>query len=97
MIKKIGKHRVDVSSQHCSDQLPCFQLGFDKGTFVSGRGYTKYHKKPLPVCWTRQMHGCPDAGICADCRAVYSPATALAGKCRSCGSANLVPYEKSDG
>jgi len=92
MIKKIGKHKVDVSNQHCSEKLPCFCLGFDQGTFVQGRGYTKYHKKPLPVCWTRQMNGCPNVGVCGDCGIIYSPAAVEAGSCLSCGSENLEAY-----
>ena len=38
----------------------CFQHGENKGTFIPGRGYTSYHKKPIHVCMTRHMNGCPD-------------------------------------
>lgn len=37
----------------------CYQWGQDKGTFVTGRGYTAYHKVPREVCMTNHMHGCP--------------------------------------
>lgn len=91
-IIKIGEHKVDVSSRHCGPALPCYWLGFNKGTFVQGRGYTKHHDKPLPVCWTRHLNGCPVVGICLDCRTVYSPAHRLEGKCSWCGGQNLRPY-----
>lgn len=37
----------------------CFRPGEDKGTYVQGRGYTSYHKQPIPCCMTRLLHGCP--------------------------------------
>jgi hypothetical protein len=37
----------------------CMRAGEDKGSFTVGRGYTSYHKKPKPVCVTRDYHGCP--------------------------------------
>lgn len=93
MIKRIGKHSVDVSSRACDESLECYQLGFDKGTYVQGRGYASYRKKPLPVCWTRYLRGCPEAGVCLDCRSIASPATMRLGKCGWCGGENLEPRE----
>jgi hypothetical protein len=86
---KVNKHKVDVSYPECGPNLPCFCLGFDKGTFVQGRGYTKYYDKELPVCWTRHSRGCPDVGICLDCRTIASPVTLLRGKCGWCGGVNI--------
>jgi hypothetical protein len=33
---------------------------YDKGSFVPGRGYTRYYEKPLLVCGERHLNGCPD-------------------------------------
>jgi hypothetical protein len=38
-----------------------YQRGEDKGSFTPGKGYTSYHKKPIPACNTRLNHGCPDS------------------------------------
>jgi len=84
MIKRIGKYKVDVSHKNCSAELECFQLGFDKGSYTPGIGYTSYYDKERPVCWTRHMHGCPSASICPKCRSIHSPAATLEGKCRHC-------------
>ena len=51
-------YAVDVFDKDCGSRS-CFGLGFDKGTFVQGRGYTSYHAKPRPVCMTRHLNGCP--------------------------------------
>ena len=73
MIVKIGERRVDVCDPKCADR-PCFQLGFDKGTFSPGRGYTSYHtdgkgrRVERPVCMTRHLHGCPINSVCSTCR-----------------------------
>lgn len=89
---------IDVVDADCPFR-PCFALGFDKGSFVQGRGYTSYHPGgPRPVCWTRHMNGCPTAGVhlvCGDCRAV--PALVMDGEerpekpaaCEKCGSSDL--------
>jgi hypothetical protein len=70
MILKIGAQRVDVLDEQCADR-PCFHLGFDKGSYVPGRGYTSYYKSgPRPVCWTRHMQGCPSNSVCDRCRTV---------------------------
>lgn len=87
MMKKIGKHLVDVARVECGPDLPCYVLGHDQGSYVQGRGYTSYHDKPLPVCWTRHLRGCPDAGECVGCGAVQSPAGMKAVSCWKCGSA----------
>lgn len=91
---KVGKYNVDVANFNCNSELECFQLGFDKGTFVQGRGYVKYHKKEKPVCQTRHIHGCPRVGVCLDCRSVISPSTALAGICSWCRGTNIQLDEK---
>ena len=38
----------------------CFQHGLDKGHFVQGRGYISYYDKPIHVCMTRLLSGCPE-------------------------------------
>jgi len=59
MIVHFAEHgSVDVVDADCEFR-PCFQFGLDKGTFVAGRGYTRYYDKPYPVCMTRHLHGCP--------------------------------------
>jgi len=58
---------VDVLKKDCLSRS-CFMLGFDKGTYVQGRGYTSYHKKERPVCMTRHLNGCPHHSICPQCR-----------------------------
>ena len=67
MIVKIGGRAVDVAGKDCEQRL-CFSLGFDRGSFSQGRGYTSYHKKPRPVCMTRHLHGCPSNSVCPVCR-----------------------------
>jgi predicted transcriptional regulator len=72
MIVKIGKRRVDVARADCGS-LACFAIGFDKGTFTQGRGYTSYHKDAKgrrvekPVCATRHYGGCPTHSVCQRC------------------------------
>lgn len=94
---KVDGHSVDVVDEDCA-QRPCFVLGFDKGAFTPGVGYTRYHDKPRPVCWTRHLNGCPTAGahlICGDCRAQL--ALVMGDKdrekpydlCPHCGSSDL--------
>lgn len=38
---------------------PCLRVGEDKGTFQTGRGYVRYHKKPVLVCLRNHISGCP--------------------------------------
>jgi len=70
---KIGKHAVDVVDRACPKR-PCYGLGFDKGSFAFGRGYTSYHKDKKgnliehPVCRTRHLYGCPGNSVCEKCR-----------------------------
>lgn len=72
MIVRIGKRRVDVARSDCGSR-PCFVLGFDKGAFSQGRGYTSYHtdakgrRVEKPVCQTRHLHGCPVYSVCTTC------------------------------
>ena len=73
MMIKIGKLSVDVCDAKCGER-ECFQLGFDKGSFSAGRGYTSYHtdakgrRIERPVCMTRHLRGCPSNSVCAVCR-----------------------------
>lgn len=62
-----GKYQVAVARKDCRERK-CYVLGFDKGTFVQGRGYTSYHKKERPVCMTRHLCGCPHGSVCPKCR-----------------------------
>ena len=82
MIVRVGKRHVDVANKKCPDR-PCYQFGFDKGTYVQGRGYTSYHKEERPVCLTRHLHGCPGNSVCGDCRlvSVEEPGTACKPPC----------------
>jgi len=72
---KVGKLLVDVADLRCSLSLECFTLGYDKGSFVKGRGYTNYHPKEIPVCMTRHTQGCPSVGVCEVCRTHLAPYT----------------------
>lgn len=75
MLVKIGRRRVDVLRRDCGSR-ECFQLGFDKGTYTPGRGYTSYHRDARgrrverPVCMTRHLRGCPDNSVCEKCRTI---------------------------
>lgn len=75
MIMRIDRRQVDVARADCGSRL-CFQLGFDKGSFTAGRGYTSYHRNingrriERAVCMTRHLHGCPHASVCPVCRLV---------------------------
>lgn len=97
MLVRIASRRVDVARSDCG-MRPCFQLGFDKGSYTPGRGYTSYHRDARgrrvekPVCMTRHLHGCPSNSVCPACRtlSVMSPGE----RCDrpSCGGV-LVPRE----
>lgn len=93
MLIKIGDKQVDVSAENCGE-MKCFQLGRDYGTFVQGRGYTSVHKKSQWVCMTRHLHGCPNAGVCLDCKMICSPANTE--KCEWCGSENIQLKEEKE-
>jgi hypothetical protein len=73
MLVKIGKQKVDVLEAACATR-ECFSLGFDKGSFTPGRGYTSYHRDAKgktiekPVCGTRHYRGCPSNSVCSVCR-----------------------------
>lgn len=83
MMVRIGEAPVDVVDAICA-RRPCYQFGFDKGAFVQGRGYVRYHKTALRVCQTRHLHGCPEDWVCpAPCRTVQLP---LVETCRYCGA-----------
>jgi len=64
------KVSVEVSYKTCPNKS-CFQIGEDKGTFVQGRGYVKYHDKVRLVCFRRHLHGCPTASVCRICHTSY--------------------------
>lgn len=70
---KIEGRLVEVLDKDCKNR-PCFRLGFDKGSFTPGRGYTSYHKDAkgrtveYPVCFTRHLRGCPTNSVCPLCR-----------------------------
>lgn len=72
---KIGKFNVDVVDKDCPKRS-CYRLGFDKGSYTPGRGYTSYHKDSkgknieYPVCMTRHLNGCPCNSICPICRII---------------------------
>ena len=38
----------------------CYRPMPNKGSFVAGRGYTKYYENPEWVCMTNYLHGCPE-------------------------------------
>lgn len=63
---------VDVYQRDCPTR-PCYGLGFDKGTFSPGRGYTSYYRDrkgdfiEYPVCRTRHLYGCPVNSYCPTC------------------------------
>lgn len=73
MLVKIQGRRVDVLDSGCAKR-DCYQLGFDKGSFSPGRGYTNYHtdakgrRIEKPVCATRLHRGCPVVSVCPRCR-----------------------------
>lgn len=75
MIVTIQRRRVDVARSDCGTR-ECFRLGFDKGSYTPGRGYTSYHtdakgrRVEKPVCMTRHLHGCPMNSVCSACRTV---------------------------
>ena len=81
MIIKIGEHHVDVLDAKCKGRS-CYALGFDKGVYVKGRGYIHYHDKPLPVCWTRHISGCPVHSVCPECRTTQVEGVSECDKCR---------------
>ena len=97
MIIRIQGRKIDVARSDCSER-PCFQFGFDKGSYSQGRGYTDYHtdskgrRVARPVCMTRHLRGCPVNSVCATCRtcSVLPPG----GACESWGCAGGVLVER---
>jgi hypothetical protein len=89
MLVKIKRRSVDVLELACRDR-ECFVLGFDKGTFAPGRGYTSYHtdgkgrRVERPVCATRHYHGCPSNSVCSVCRVVDVLPPGVPCRTRSC-------------
>jgi len=73
MLVRIGRRDVDVLDRDCKDR-ECFRLGFDKGAYTPGRGYTSYHRDARgrrvekAVCMRRMLHGCPTNSVCPECR-----------------------------
>lgn len=72
MLVRIERRFVDVRDKACKTR-PCFSLGFDKGSFTLGVGYTSYHRDARgqrverPVCMTRMARGCPVNSVCPKC------------------------------
>ncbi len=64
---KAPKEHIDVRDARCFERS-CYMLGFDKGSFTQGRGYTSYHAKERRVCMTRHLHGCPTVEVCPLCK-----------------------------
>lgn len=87
MIIRYDKKLVDVAGKGCND-LPCFWLFCDKGSFVPGRGYTSYRDKIYWCCGTRHMQGCPGVGVCLDCRHIITPSEKK-DTCSWCQSTNI--------
>ena len=100
MLVKIGTLKVDVLDAKCGDR-ECFALGFDKGSFTQGRGYTSYHtdakgrRVERPVCMTRHLRGCPTNSVCAACRACS--VDAIGSKCsrHACDGVTVATGEES--
>ena len=46
--------------EECCAFRHCLHIGENKGSFLNGRGYTRYDKNPTLVCLTNHLHGCPD-------------------------------------
>lgn len=73
MLVTIKRRQVDVLDRGCAKR-ECFSLGFDKGSFTPGRGYTSYHtdskgrRVERAVCATRHYSGCPSNSVCPVCR-----------------------------
>lgn len=73
MLVRIERRMVDVKDLGCAKR-ECFALGFDKGSFTPGVGYTAYHvdskgrRVEHPVCMTRHLRGCPVNSVCERCR-----------------------------
>lgn len=63
----IDGRNVDVLDRKCAKR-DCFVLGFNKGPFVPGRGYTDPSRKPIACCQTRHLQGCPTNSVCPACR-----------------------------
>jgi len=88
---KIGADQVTVLDEKCQYR-DCFQLFRDQGTFVQGRGYTRYHANPVWVCGQNHLHGCPyqkpeplpENYRCCPFPA-YPKKRARSQKCRTCG------------
>ena len=72
---------VDTCDSECGKR-ECLHVGQDKGSFTPGRGYTSYHDKPRWVCETRHHHGCPEAGVCLNCKTTFVPGRKI---CSWCG------------
>jgi hypothetical protein len=73
---------VQVKDRACFKRA-CYRLGFDRGVFVQGRGYVKYHDAPIKVCATRHLYGCPVNSVCSECR---TASVETSGQCDRCGA-----------
>ena len=92
MIVRIGKDNVDVLDHACPTRS-CYRLGFDKGPYTLGRGYTSYYKTARPVCETRHLHGCPTVAICPQCQTQQVEGVST---CQRCW-VTVIPYVRPAG
>jgi len=77
MVIKIDGQGVNVADVDCAFRS-CFALGFDKGSFTPGVGYTEYHAGGVkPVCWTRHLNGCPHKDPTEGVKKIYPDGSVL--------------------
>lgn len=92
---RIKGRQVDVARLDCAKRS-CFHLGFDKGAFTPGRGYTSYYKKERPVCAQRHYHGCPSNSVCPICRVLSVLEPGEACERQGCAGVLISPNHKAD-
>lgn len=80
---KKNRQMVDVSEADCPNKS-CYWPRPDPGVFTQGVGYRTRNpgKKPEWLCGNREIHGCPIAGVCKNCRTAYIPGRKV---CEWCG------------
>ena len=98
MIVRIGKLLVNVLDAACPSR-ECYSLGFDKGSYTQGRGYTSYRtdakgrRVEHPVCMTRHLRGCPINSVCSTCR--LCSVEAVGGTCTENGCLGVLVERKA--
>lgn len=76
---------------------PCYHKYENKGAFAVGTGYTKYSDDFMPVCATRQAHGCPGYRGSVDDEADMAAAVRqVAAISASCRDRRLTASDRSD-